>query len=128
MRLLLSESKQSLLTNTMAPQTKIDNEWAESIIGLRLKVPDHWWSGCNGRDLHDGKIASFDEAKQKWNFICDSEPVESYLMAYEAVYKYVHKNASTWRNYTGIVKYHPVFGDGDDRVTIQQLGGGGATE
>ena len=82
------------------------------------KVHEYWWDGSNGRDLHNGKIASFDEAKQKWNFICDSEPEESYLMAYEAVYKYVDKNASTSPNYTDIAKYYPICGEGLERVAI----------
>ena len=108
----------------MAPRTKLDIEWAESIIGLRLKVPDHWWKNCNGRDLYDGKIVSFDEAKQKWGFVCDSEPDEvPYPMAYEAVYKYVDKYASTWPSYTGAVTFHPIRGDGSDRVAVQQPGG-----
>ena len=79
----------------MVRQTsKIDKEWAESIIGLRLKVPDHWWNNCNGRDLNDGKIVSFDEAQQRWGFVCDSEPDEvPYQMTYEAVYKYVDRYA-----------------------------------
>ena len=67
-------------------------------------MPDHWWNNCNGRDLHNGKIVSFDEAKQKWGFVCDSEPDEvPYPMAYEVVYKYVDKCASTWPRYTGQV-------------------------
>ena len=104
----------------MVRQTsKIDKEWAESIIGLRLKVPDHWWNNCSSRELHDGKIVSFDEAKQKWNLVCDSEPEEvPYLMAYEAVYKYVDKNASTSPNYTDIAKYYPICGEGLERVAI----------
>ena len=44
-------------------------------------------------------------------------------MAYEAVYKYADKYASTWLSYTGIVKYHPIRGDGSDRVAVQQPGG-----
>ena len=85
----------------MVRQTsKIDKEWAESIIGLRLKVPDHWWNNCNSRELHDGKIVSFDEGKQKWNLVCDSEPDEvPYKMAYEAVYKYVDVSSSTFEQY-----------------------------
>ena len=40
-------------------------EWAKSLKGLSVKVPDNWWMGCNGRILHDGKIDSFDRSTQK---------------------------------------------------------------
>ena len=33
-----------------------DPEWAQSVVGLRLKVPDWWWNGCNGRTLHPAKV------------------------------------------------------------------------
>ena len=106
----------------MVRQTsKIDKEWAESIIGLRLKVPDHWWNNCSSRELHDGKIVSFDEAKQKWNLVCDSEPEEvPYLMAYEAVYKYVDVSASTFGRY--VLPSDPIGGNGFDRVVVEEGG------
>ena len=25
----------------------IDIEWAKSLKGLSMKVPDNWWTGCN---------------------------------------------------------------------------------
>ena len=34
----------------------IDQEWAESLVTLRLKVPDHWWNGYTTRNLNDGKF------------------------------------------------------------------------
>ena len=74
----------------------IDSEWADELIGLRLKVPANWWVGYTTRELHDGKITSFDELQQKWNFELDSEPDALYPMAYEAVYEYVDEGASTY--------------------------------
>ena len=71
----------------------------------------------SGTDLHDGKIVSFDEAKQKWNFVCDSEPDEvPYLMAYAAVYKYVDVSASTFRRY--VLPPDPMRGDGGEAIGI----------
>jgi hypothetical protein len=32
---------------------KIDTEWANSLVGLHLKVPDHWWVNYSGTNLHD---------------------------------------------------------------------------
>ena len=77
----------------------IDPEWADELVGLRLKVPANWWVGYTTRELHDGKITSFDEDKQKWNFELDSEPDAFYSMAYEAVYEYVDEGASTYDDY-----------------------------
>ena len=37
-----------------------------------MKVPDNWWAGYTGTNLHDGKIQSFDEASQKWNLVLDT--------------------------------------------------------
>jgi hypothetical protein len=34
----------------------ISIEWAESLIGLSMKVPQNWWVGCSGYNLHDGRI------------------------------------------------------------------------
>jgi hypothetical protein len=36
----------------MAPrrpiQPQISVEWAESLVGLSMRVPDHWWECYNG--------------------------------------------------------------------------------
>jgi hypothetical protein len=39
---------------------KIDIEWANSLVGLPLKIPDNWWVGYTGSYLHDGKLVAFD--------------------------------------------------------------------
>jgi hypothetical protein len=60
----------------MPPRRKkeppISVEWTESLIGLSMKVPDHWWDGYNGYKLHDGKIVSFNTSTKKWNLILDA--------------------------------------------------------
>jgi hypothetical protein len=59
-------------------QPPISVEWAESLIGLSM-----WWVGCNGHNLHDGKIVSFDISRQKWNLLLDARDEDlPYLMAY----------------------------------------------
>jgi hypothetical protein len=37
-----------------------------------MKVPENWWVGCKGFNLHDGKIDSFDISSQKWNLLLDA--------------------------------------------------------
>ena len=41
----------------------IDTEWAESLVGLRVKVPDCWWVNCDGKKLYSGVIAAVDFAQ-----------------------------------------------------------------
>ena len=71
----------------------------------------------SGRDLHDGKLVSFDEGNQKLNFVCNSEPDEvPYLMAYAAVYKYVDVSASTFEHY--VLPPDHMQGDGGEEIGI----------
>ena len=66
----------------------IDAEWAESIVGLRLRVPDCWWVGYNSREANDGKLKSFDVSSQKWMLELDSDKGTEYPIAYTAIYQY----------------------------------------
>jgi hypothetical protein len=54
-------------------QPPISVEWAESLIGLSMRVPDDWWVGCTGQSLHDGKIVSFNIECGKWNLLLDTQ-------------------------------------------------------
>ena len=50
-----TETKES--NNTMVTTMAIDIEWAKSLKGLSMKVPDNWWPGYTDQILHDdGKI------------------------------------------------------------------------
>ena len=78
----------------------IDEEWAESLVGLSMQVPDNWWIGYSGSDLHDGKIVSFDWEEQKWNLLLDTrDDDDEYLMAYEAVCAYCNTHSSTFKEF-----------------------------
>ena len=94
----------------MAPRNKakIDVEWAESLVGLRLCVPDCWWVGYNSRSLNDGKVQAFDDECQKWTIILDSDDGTEYPMAYTALYQYVDTEASTFEDFN--VPADPVLG------------------
>ena len=96
----------------------INIEWAESLIGLSMKVPDNWWVGCNGYNLHDGKIESFDIDSQKWNLLLDSrdEPIP-YLIAYDAVCMYSDEDSSTFHEYH--LTYEAVR-DGDEEIETEE--------
>jgi hypothetical protein len=100
---------------TIEPQ--ISTEWAQSLIGLSMKVPENWWVGCKGFKLHDGKIDSFDIQSQKWNLLLDDrdEPFP-FLMAYEAVYEYADEDSSTYDEYQ--LTYDAVR-DGDEEIETE---------
>jgi hypothetical protein len=108
----------STVLSTMAPKrNKIDTEWANSLVGLHLKVPDNWWVNYNGTNLHDGKIVSFDSVNKKWNLLLDDEDDDDeYLMAYEALCEYSNKQHSTFNQYQ--LPYHPVL-VGDDEIETE---------
>jgi hypothetical protein len=97
-------------------QPPISVEWAESLIGLSMRVPDDWWVGCNGHNLHDGKIVSFDISRQKWNLLLDARDEDlPYLMAYSAVCMYANEDSSTFREYH--LTYEAIQ-DGDEEIVL----------
>jgi hypothetical protein len=79
---------------------KIDIEWANSLVGLPLKIPDNWWVGYTGSYLHDGKLVAFDVVNRKWCFeLDDQDDDDHYLIAYDAVCEYSNKQHSTFNRY-----------------------------
>jgi hypothetical protein len=55
-----------------------------------MKIPQNWWVGCSGYNLHDGKKDSFDICSKKWNLLLDArDDDDMYLIAYDAVYQSV---------------------------------------
>jgi hypothetical protein len=105
----------SRVASTMAPtRNKIDTEWANSLVGLHLKVPDSWWVSFKTSNLNDGMIVSFDSVNQKWNLLLDDQDDDDvYLIAYDAVCEYANKQHSTFNQYQ--LPYHPVL-VGDDAI------------
>jgi hypothetical protein len=106
----------------MAPrrpkQPLISLEWAESLIGLSMKVPQNWWVGCSGYNLHDGNIVSFDISSQKWNLLLDARDDDDlYLIAYDAVNEYADETSSTFHEYQ--LTYQAVR-IGDEEIETEQ--------
>jgi hypothetical protein len=101
--------------NTAPRRPKIDTCWAESLVGLSMRVPDHWWESYNGSNLHDGKIVSFDIVSQTWNLLLDTrdDGDDLYLMAYRAVCEYSNKESSTFNEYQ---LPYLVVREGDDAI------------
>ena len=34
-------------------------EWGNTLVGMRMSVPQHWWLCMSGNNLHQGSIESF---------------------------------------------------------------------
>jgi hypothetical protein len=81
-------------------QPRIDSCWAESLLGLRVRIPDHWWIGYTGSYLNDGKLIAFDVVNQEWLIeLDDQDDDDQYLFAYDAVCEYSNKQHSTFNRY-----------------------------
>jgi hypothetical protein len=112
----------------MAPRKKyIDSEWADSLVGLCMKVPDYWWKEYTTHNLNDGRIFSFDESTQKWHLLLQTQEDgdDLYPMAYSAVCEYSDKQLSSFQDFVlpvepilegGGMKSMPVVLDTRDRL------------
>jgi hypothetical protein len=96
---------------------KIDIEWANSLVGLPVKIPDNWWVGYTGSYVNDGKLMAFDVVNQKWlielNYQDDDD---QYLIAYDAVCEYSNIQHSTFNQYQ--LPHLPVV-EGDDEIETE---------
>jgi hypothetical protein len=70
----------------------IDEEWATSLIGLRMQVPNLWWKGFEGaKSLNEGTIVGVDFSAAKLNYFqleLAKEKGAIYAMRYDAVHLY----------------------------------------
>ena len=72
----------------------IDREWAGSLKGLRMNVPDNWWDGFTGHNLNGGVIARVDfgiDGNKYFQLELDGERGAYYPMHYNAVVRYADK-------------------------------------
>ena len=75
-------------------------EWAESLIGLPMAVPEYWWPGCSSSKLCLGKIASINTTARELNcfvLILKGEPGKRYGIRYDAAHRYAGTNEDTPR-------------------------------
>ena len=80
-----------LVTAMIVSTLTIDFEWAESLTGLPMSVPKHWWPGYSRRKNYAGRIKSIDRDAENGCFFClavEDEPGAIYSMRYDAVFKY----------------------------------------
>ena len=75
-------------------------EWAESLIGLPMAVPEYWWPGYSSSKLCLGKIASINTTTCELNcslLIFKDKPGKRYGMRYNTVRLYTDENKDTTR-------------------------------
>ena len=78
----------------------VDTKWAETMIGLRLSIPNHWWEGWTGNTLNPGRIEEYDADLARWKFKLDDvsypEPID---LRWDAVVKYADETHPMFENY-----------------------------
>jgi hypothetical protein len=86
----------------MAPTKQpIDSKWADSLVGLCMSVPDHWWKEYKSYNLNDGRIVSFDVDSQRWHLLLDTleDGDDLYQMSYKAVCEYSNKQSFSFHEF-----------------------------
>jgi hypothetical protein len=93
----------------------IDSEWADSLVGLCMSVPDYWWKEYNSYNLNDGRIVSFDVATQKWFLLLDTieDGDDLYPMSYKGVCEYCNRQSSSFQDF---ILPHKAIYEGDDQI------------
>ena len=88
------------------PVVPIDREWAVSVVGLRMQVPEHWWPGYSGSKLCAGKIVAvdFDEpAGRYFTLRLDADEDEDdeivFSMRYDAVVHYADEQHERYASF-----------------------------
>ena len=79
----------------------IDPEWANTLLGLRVSLPNHWWTGFRGNRLRQGCLVLFLENTNQWQFLLDDVDNDNhYAMRYKGVCEYTDAEAGTYLSYT----------------------------
>ena len=107
----------------MAPKVSgIDLEWASSLEGLRVKVPNRWWYGYTDGRLNDGRIGEFHASTELWDLILDDSSWGIFGINYEALYQYADESASTYEDYRCSLLMN-VVGAVDEEIIVVDTGG-----
>jgi hypothetical protein len=79
------------MPRTIIQHVPINLEWAETLVGLRLNIPNKWWPGFHNGGLNRGKIAAITlDPLSSYNFQVelDNDPGAHYAMRYDSVLLY----------------------------------------
>ena len=61
----LTTNSTTTMSSTRLP---IDQEWAQSLIGIRLQVPQSWWLGYNGSEMYSGAVQELDFSDERGRY------------------------------------------------------------
>ncbi len=76
---------------TIIPHVPIDSGWAETLVGLRLNIPNKWWPGFSNGGINRGKIAAINYDPLSLYYFkveLNNEPGAHYAMRYSSVLLY----------------------------------------
>jgi hypothetical protein len=79
---------------TFVRHIPIDSKWAETLVGLRLNIPNSWWPGFVDGGLNQGQIAAINfDALNTYYFELKlgDELGAHYAMRYDSVLLYANK-------------------------------------
>ena len=97
-----SAKKKEISTYTET-STNVDREWAQSLVGLMLNIPNNWWLGHAGTTIHQGEIMELvvrsNKPKECVFSIMVEGDVDRYDMRYDAVVKYADREQSCFSKY-----------------------------
>ena len=80
----------------------IDEEWACTLIGLPMQVPNSWWNGYNkdNKTLNVGTIVGVDFDAPQSNYFQLECTGEIYAMRYDTIYLYADVNHANYEKYS----------------------------
>ena len=80
----------------------VDDEWALTLLNLRLKVKGSWFNGLDRNEKKKwfgGMITGFNSEEGMWKIRMDCERAIVYQMRYDTVLKYVDEHAANFESF-----------------------------
>jgi hypothetical protein len=78
----------------------VDKDWAATLIGFPMMVPNSWWNGYRKRKddntLNPGTIVGVDFDRPHLNYFQLKCGNEIYVMRYDTIYQYVDMDYATY--------------------------------
>ena len=100
----------------------MDPEWAESLVGLRVNVPSHWWPGFDGDEDNLSTIAAinFTQTNQRYfqPLLDGDEGKDAYYhMQYDAVFDSFDVNQPLFSSFS--LPRHPITNPEGEEIRVR---------
>ena len=79
------------MSSTTSKYIPIETEWAETLISLRLKVPESWWYGNDRDKLYSDTVSALEFLTSRqyvFQFELNTEYGAFYPIRYDAVFTF----------------------------------------